>query len=248
PCASPCPYTTLFRSRRSSRVLPSASESPTMSASCCSSGYGPDLRVTTGSASASAVGSESVRAPDTCRVRSSRWRISPGPSAGKSASSPYARWSTDSRSRTATPWPIRRPSTCIAICRSWRRRAEKRGGFFRPPPALLGYPGSVGRRYVGRMVLRLSERPERDRPRERLWSVGPSALTGQELLAVLLGTGCAGQDALAVAGAVLARVDGSLRRLAGRPSAELALVPGVGRSQAARVAAAVELGRRVGAG
>src|SRR5437899_6373170 len=97
------------------------------------------------------------------------------------------------------------------------------------------------------MVLRLSERPERDRPRERLWSVGPSALTGQELLAVLLGTGCAGQDALAVAGAVLARVDGSLRRLAGRPSAELALVPGVGRSKAARVAAALELGRRVGA-
>src|SRR5437773_1088803 len=48
------------------------------------------------------------------------------------------------------------------------------------------------------MSLRLSERPERDRPRERLWSVGPAALTGQELLAILLGTGCAGRDALAV--------------------------------------------------
>jgi DNA repair protein RadC len=97
------------------------------------------------------------------------------------------------------------------------------------------------------MSLRLSERPERDRPRERLWSMGPAALTGQELLAILLGTGCAGQDALAVAGALLARVDGSLRRLAGRPSADLARVPGVGRGKAARVAAALELGRRVGA-
>src|SRR2546430_9234355 len=43
------------------------------------------------------------------------------------------------------------------------------------------------------------------------------------------------------------RVDGSLRRLAGRPSAELVRVPGIGRGKAARVAAALELGRRVGA-
>jgi DNA repair protein RadC len=40
--------------------------------------------------------------------------------------------------------------------------------------------------------------------------------------------------------------DGSLRRLAGRPSAELAGIAGVGRIKAARVAAALELGRRVG--
>src|SRR5438045_6903083 len=97
------------------------------------------------------------------------------------------------------------------------------------------------------MPLRLSEHPERDGPRERLWSLGPAALTGQELLAILLGTGYAGRDALGVAGEVLARVDGSLRRLAGRPSADLARVPGVGRGKAARVVAALELGRRVGA-
>src|SRR5260370_21498214 len=91
------------------------------------------------------------------------------------------------------------------------------------------------------MPLRLSEHPERDRPRERLWSVGPAALTGQELLALLLGTGYAGRDALAVAGEVLARVEGSLRRLAGRPAADLARVPGVCRAQAARPAAALAL-------
>src|SRR5438094_9014728 len=97
------------------------------------------------------------------------------------------------------------------------------------------------------MSLRLSEHPAHDRPRERLWSVGPAALTGQELLAVLLGTGCAGRDALVVAGELLAVVDGSLRRLGGRPLAELARIPGVGRSKAARVAAALELARRVDA-
>lgn len=94
------------------------------------------------------------------------------------------------------------------------------------------------------MPLRLAEHPERDRPRERFWAVGPAALTGQELLAILLGTGTRGRDALAVAGDLLARGDGSLRRLGGRPWAELARVPGVGRAKAARLAAAIELGRR----
>jgi DNA repair protein RadC len=97
------------------------------------------------------------------------------------------------------------------------------------------------------MPLLLSEHPERDRPRERLWRVGAAALTGQELLAILLGTGCSGRDALAVAGDLLARTEGSLRRLGSRPSAELARIAGVGRAKAARVLAALELARRVAA-
>ena len=100
--------------------------------------------------------------------------------------------------------------------------------------------------YHGLMPLRLAEHSANDRPRERLWTVGPSALTGQELLAVLLGTGRAGRDALAVAEELVTRVEGSLCRLAGRPIAEVARVPGVGRAKAARVAAALELGRRLG--
>src|SRR2546423_8234037 len=96
------------------------------------------------------------------------------------------------------------------------------------------------------MPLRLSEHLENDRPRERFWAVGPAALTPQELLAILLGTGTRGRDALAVAAEILARGDGSLRRLATRPWAELARIPGVGRTKAARVAAALELGRRGG--
>jgi DNA repair protein RadC len=95
------------------------------------------------------------------------------------------------------------------------------------------------------MPLRLSEHLDCDRPRERFWAVGAGALTTQELLAILLGTGTRGQDALAVAGAVLARGDGSLRQLATRPWAELTRLPGVGRAKAARVAAAIELGRRI---
>jgi DNA repair protein RadC len=85
----------------------------------------------------------------------------------------------------------------------------------------------------------------RDRPRERLWRLGPHALTTQELLAILLGTGCAGRGVLEVAAALLARVEGSLTRLVGRPAADVARVDGVGRAKAARVAAALELGRRL---
>ena len=95
------------------------------------------------------------------------------------------------------------------------------------------------------MPLRLAEHLEHDRPRERFWAVGPGALTGQELLAILLGTGTKGRDALAVAGDILARGEGSLRRLATRPCAELAKIPGVGRAKVARLSAAFELGRRV---
>src|SRR5437870_11658725 len=84
------------------------------------------------------------------------------------------------------------------------------------------------------MPLRLSEHLEHDRPRERFWAVGAAALTGQELLAILLGTGTRGRDALAVAADILARGDGSLRRLATRPWAEVAQIPGVGRTKAAR--------------
>src|SRR2546430_17304392 len=97
------------------------------------------------------------------------------------------------------------------------------------------------------MPLRLSEHLEHDRPRERFWAVGPGALTGQELLAILLGTGTRGRDALAIAGDLLIRGEGSLRRLATRPWAELAQVPGVGKAKAARVAGAIGRGGRLAA-
>src|SRR2546430_15985949 len=98
------------------------------------------------------------------------------------------------------------------------------------------------------MPLRLSEHPAHDRPRDRLWAVAPAALTGQELLAILLGTGCAGRDALVVAGEVLAVVEGSLRRLGGRPPVELARLPAGGRRKAPRGGAGIGLGQPVGSG
>ena len=90
------------------------------------------------------------------------------------------------------------------------------------------------------------DRDEReDRPRERLWSRGPAALTAAELLAVVLGTGGRGESVEAVALRLLQKQDGSLRRLAARPPAELLRTPGVGPSKAARLLAAFEIGARL---
>jgi DNA repair protein RadC len=91
----------------------------------------------------------------------------------------------------------------------------------------------------------LSVVPESDRPRERLWSLGPAALTTAELVAILLGTGGTAAGVLELAGRVLEIGEGSLRRLAQRPSAELLRAQGVGPTKAARLLAAFELAARI---
>ena len=95
------------------------------------------------------------------------------------------------------------------------------------------------------MPMPLSVVPESERPRERLWSLGPAALTTAELLAILLGTGGAAAGVLELAGRVLEIGEGSLRRLAQRPSAELLRAEGVGPTKAARLLAAFELAARI---
>ena len=82
-----------------------------------------------------------------------------------------------------------------------------------------------------------------DRPREKLARAGVTALGDNELLALVLGTGTRGRDALAVAQEVLA-LAGGVYGLAHVELDELRRVVGVGSPRAARVLAAIELGRR----
>lgn len=86
--------------------------------------------------------------------------------------------------------------------------------------------------------------PPGERPRERLYWNGAGALADAELLALQLGSGRRGQDAVALARELLA-VHGSLAAVAARELAELARLPGVGRAKAARLVAAFELTRRL---
>jgi DNA repair protein RadC len=84
-----------------------------------------------------------------------------------------------------------------------------------------------------------------DRPRERLWALGPAALTTAELVAILIGTGDASSSVLEVSGRLLEVGEGSLRRLATRPRGELLQTSGIGPAKAARLLAAFELGARL---
>ena len=82
-----------------------------------------------------------------------------------------------------------------------------------------------------------------DRPREKLARAGVSALGDNELLALVLGAGIRGRDALAVAHDVLKRV-GGVHGLVHVGLDELRGVGGIGQPRAARLLAAIELGRR----
>ncbi|MEO5818729.1 MAG: DNA repair protein RadC [Gemmatimonadaceae bacterium] len=96
-------------------------------------------------------------------------------------------------------------------------------------------------------VLSIRELPASERPRERLISLGASALSSAELLAVLVGTGTASGSALQVGQLLLASAEGSLRRMAMQPVAALTKTCGVGRARAVTIHAALELGRRLAA-
>jgi DNA repair protein RadC len=86
--------------------------------------------------------------------------------------------------------------------------------------------------------------PENERPRERLYFNGPTALADAELLAIQLGSGRRGKDAVEVARELLAAY-GSLAEIAACEVLELARQRGVGPAKAARLAAAFELTRRL---
>ena len=94
-------------------------------------------------------------------------------------------------------------------------------------------------------VLSIRELPRSERPRERLVSLGASALSSVELLALLIGAGGVGGSALQVGQLLLAGAGGSLRRMALQPVAALTATSGVGIARAVPVHAALELGRRL---
>lgn len=82
-----------------------------------------------------------------------------------------------------------------------------------------------------------------DRPREKLRTHGAAALGDNELLALVLGSGCRDRNALAVANELLA-ARGGLHGLLRASVDDLSRAAGVGQAKAAQILAAIELGRR----
>jgi DNA repair protein RadC len=82
-----------------------------------------------------------------------------------------------------------------------------------------------------------------DRPREKLRSHGAAALGDNELLALVLGHGTRGDDALSLANTLLA-AHGGLHGLTRCTVDECRRTPGIGVTRSAQIVAALELGRR----
>ncbi len=94
------------------------------------------------------------------------------------------------------------------------------------------------------LVYRIRDLHESDRPRERLATLGPQALTNAELIAILLRVGVKGENAVTVGQRLLNKF-GGLTGLHRAPFADLKKQHGLGDAKAAQIKAAIELGRRL---
>ncbi|MFI6775731.1 RadC family protein [Nocardia sp. NPDC050412] len=93
------------------------------------------------------------------------------------------------------------------------------------------------------MSVPITKLPSGQRPRERLLTLGPHALSDSELLAVLLRQGRKGESALDMAAEMIAEHGGIAGLAAARPE-ELSRRAGVGEAKAAAIIAAFHLATR----
>ncbi len=89
----------------------------------------------------------------------------------------------------------------------------------------------------------ITDWPEQERPREKLLSRGPAALSDAELLAIFLRTGVRGKSAVDLARELLTRF-GTLRALLEAGHADFCESPGLGDAKYAQLRAALEMARR----
>ncbi|WP_233254318.1 RadC family protein [Salipaludibacillus keqinensis] len=94
------------------------------------------------------------------------------------------------------------------------------------------------------MAMMIRDVPKSERPRERLVRDGPQALSNQELIALLLGSGSKSESVIQLAARVIQHFDG-LKLLKDASVKELMDIRGIGEAKAVQVKAALELGRRV---
>lgn len=92
--------------------------------------------------------------------------------------------------------------------------------------------------------LNINQWAEEDRPREKMMALGPQALSDAELLAILIGSGSAEEDAVTLMKRILADCNNNLNTLGKMTIRELCAYKGVGEAKAITILAACELGKR----
>lgn len=93
--------------------------------------------------------------------------------------------------------------------------------------------------------MRIKHLPEDERPVEKSFSMGIESLSNGELLALLINSGTKGKSAMALAEEVLAKDEKGISYLRESSLEELLSINGIGKAKAARIMAAVELGKRI---
>ena len=95
------------------------------------------------------------------------------------------------------------------------------------------------------MGMKIKQIPKEERPREKMLSSGRELLTNQELLAILVGSGTKKESSMAVAAKILGIDEKGIRFLASAGPEDFLRISGVGQAVACRIAAAVELSKRI---
>ncbi len=94
----------------------------------------------------------------------------------------------------------------------------------------------------GRLISQLHSE---ERPRERFLSYGARALSTEEILAILLRSGCKGTSVLLLAKEIIDTLQNGLGGLGAITPESLLHIKGIGKDKAVTICAAIELGRRL---
>lgn len=93
--------------------------------------------------------------------------------------------------------------------------------------------------------LTIKEWKEDERPREKMVAKGADSLSDAELVAILIGTGNRGESAVELARSLLQQQGNCLRALVSASVESLTSVKGIGKTKAASLLAAAEMGKRI---
>lgn len=92
--------------------------------------------------------------------------------------------------------------------------------------------------------MKISELPNSEKPRERLIKYGPSNLSNEDLISIILRNGIKDQNVKIISNQILTKIK-SINKLSDLTINELCQIKGIGKIKAITLLASIELGKRV---